>query len=131
MHNSLDVLDTHIYVQGATVPSLLPVSMRNIHHLDGCKVLKNRPNKCEVPAVLRKVEKKWTKKEVWSVTSSDKWWLTNGYRHHSGRRQNILFHILSAGEVPFLVRSTVQCSNKLNHKIALRYNLLGFPTRIM
>ena len=34
------------------------------------------------------------------------------------RRQNVLICILSAGDVSFLVKSTVQCSDELNHKIA-------------
>ena len=37
-----------------------------------------------------------------------------------GCRVNLLFHNKSAGEVTFFVKSIVQCSNKLKHKIAVK-----------
>ena len=33
----------------------------------------------------------------------------NGLRHCFGGRQNVLFHMMSAGEVALLVKSAVQC----------------------
>ena len=44
----------------------------------------------------------------------------NGYWRLSGGRLNVLFHILSAGELSILVKNTVQYSDKLNHMIALK-----------
>ena len=43
-----------------------------------------------------------------------------GYWRHPGCRLNLLFHNKSAGEVILLVKCIVQCSNELNHKIALK-----------
>ena len=37
-----------------------------------------------------------------------------------GCRLNLLFHDKSAGEGTFLVKSIVQCSDKLNYKIGLK-----------
>ena len=44
--------------------------------------------------------------------------LTNGNRRRSGGRSKVLFYIWSAGDVLFLVKSIVQCSDESKHKIA-------------
>ena len=41
-------------------------------------------------------------------------------RRRPGCRLNLLFHNKSAGEVISLVKSIVQCSDELNHKIGLK-----------
>ena len=54
----------------------------------------------------------------WSAATADLWAPTCGYLCHSGCRLDLLFYDWSAGEVTFWVKSTVQYSDELNHKIA-------------
>ena len=44
------------------------------------------------------------------------------YWRHSGCRLDLLFYDKSAGEVAFLIKSIVLCTDESNHKIALKFS---------
>ena len=50
-----------------------------------------------------------------------------GYWHHPGCRLNLTFSIYSAGEVTFMVKSIVQCTDELDHKIDFKLGGGGAP----
>ena len=56
----------------------------------------------------------------WSAGNTELQALTNENRRRPGCRLNLLIHNKSAGEVTFLVKSIVQCSDELNHKIGFK-----------
>ena len=43
----------------------------------------------------------------------------------------VLLYIWLAGDVVFLVKSIVQCSNELNHKIALKFSKASLPAKVI